>query len=362
MIEPMAICSASSPPPPARATTGMSDSGSAVPTAASSAPTAPAPRLSRWPSHSTALVKPSAPTTISTNDSASSRTVTGCPTRRADGRAAAVASAGAARRGSGPATLHADIFGTVPRAWVLAADTPFDLRRYACPPAIRERPPRPLLRDYREGLASNGGEQSTKDQAQEKAQQAAGQAKEQAQQVAGQAKGRARTVVDERSTQAGQQVNQQAGDLRTRRPEAPRGGQGGPAKFADQAADRGERLGRYLEQSDADRILSDIEDFGRRQPWAVALGGLALGFAASRFLKASSSQRYQSRSGYGRLRNALRLPGAQPPGAPAHEPAAGALDGHRRHRRPGRPAGPDARSPRARRSPRCRPPRAGRGC
>jgi gas vesicle protein len=152
---------------------------------------------------------------------------------------------------------------------------------------------------YREGLASNGGEQSTKDQAQEKAQQAAGQAKEQAQQVAGQAKSRARTVVDDRSTQAGQQVNQQAGDLRTVGQKLREEGKEGPAKIADQAADRGEKLGRYLEQSDADRILSDIEDLGRRQPWAVALGGLALGFAASRFLKASSSQRYQSRSSYG---------------------------------------------------------------
>jgi gas vesicle protein len=146
---------------------------------------------------------------------------------------------------------------------------------------------------YREGLASNGGEQSTKDQAQEKAQQAAGQAKEQAQQVAGQAKSRARTVVDERSTQAGQQVNQQAGDLRTVGQKLREEGKEGPAKIADQAADRGERLGRYLEQSDADRILSDIEDLGRRQPWAVALGGLALGFAASRFLKASSRSRYE---------------------------------------------------------------------
>ena len=34
--------------------------------------------------------------------------------------------------------------------------------------------------------------------------------------------------------------------------------------------------------------------FGRRQPWAVIAGGLALGFAASRFLKASSSRRYES--------------------------------------------------------------------
>lgn len=39
-------------------------------------------------------------------------------------------------------------------------------------------------------------------------------------------------------------------------------------------------------------MLRDVEDFGRRQPLAVAAVGLALGFAASRFLKASSRSRY----------------------------------------------------------------------
>jgi hypothetical protein len=54
-------------------------------------------------------------------------------------------------------------------------------------------------------------------------------------------------------------------------------------------------VGSYLERSDGDTILRDAEDFGRRQPWAVMLGGLAVGFAASRVLKASSQQR--SRNG-----------------------------------------------------------------
>ena len=74
MIAPIAISTASSLPPPLiSATIGMIDSGSAVPTAASSAPTAPSPRLRRCPSHSTALVKPIAPATMSTNAPSSSR-------------------------------------------------------------------------------------------------------------------------------------------------------------------------------------------------------------------------------------------------------------------------------------------------
>jgi hypothetical protein len=133
-------------------------------------------------------------------------------------------------------------------------------------------------------------------QAQEKAQEVAGQAQEKAQQAAGQAKEQLRTQVDTRSTQAGEQVSQQASDIRTVAEQLREQGKDGPAKVADQAAQRIEQVGSYLQQSDADRILSDVEDFARRKPTAVIAGGIALGFLASRFLKASQSDRYQSRS------------------------------------------------------------------
>ena len=141
--------------------------------------------------------------------------------------------------------------------------------------------------------AGNGG--GTADQAKDKASEVAGQAQEKAQQAAGEAKGRLREQVDQRSTQAGEQVSTTASDIRSVGEQLREQGKDGPAKLADQAAERAESLGSYLTDSDADRILSDVEDFARKQPWAVALGGLALGFAASRFLKASSTQRYQSR-------------------------------------------------------------------
>src|SRR4051794_9199994 len=121
------------------------------------------------------------------------------------------------------------------------------------------------------------------------------QAKEKAQEVKGQAKNRVSQQVDDRSTQAGQQVSSAAGDARSIAEELRNQGKEQPAKLAEQAAQRVESLGDYLTRSDGDTILSDLEDFGRRQPWAVIAGGLALGFAASRFLKASSSRRYESR-------------------------------------------------------------------
>jgi hypothetical protein len=75
MIAPIAMSTDSSPPPLISATIGITDSGSAVPTAASVAPTAPSPRFIRCPSHSTALVKPIAPPMISTKAASSSSAV-----------------------------------------------------------------------------------------------------------------------------------------------------------------------------------------------------------------------------------------------------------------------------------------------
>jgi gas vesicle protein len=130
--------------------------------------------------------------------------------------------------------------------------------------------------------------------AKDKAEEVAGQAQEKVQEVAGQAKGNLRSQVDQRSTDAGERVSSTAEDVRAVGEELRKQGKDQPARLADQAAERAERFGSYLTESDADRILRDVEDFGRRQPWALALGGLALGFAASRFLKASSQTRYQA--------------------------------------------------------------------
>jgi hypothetical protein len=130
-------------------------------------------------------------------------------------------------------------------------------------------------------------------QAKEQARQQAEQVKQQAQKAGGQAKDRLREQVDQRSTQAGERVDATAQDVRSVAEELRRQGNDQPARLAEQAAERTERIGGYLKESDADRILADIEDFGRRKPWAIAMWGIALGFTASRFLKASSNQRYQ---------------------------------------------------------------------
>jgi hypothetical protein len=130
------------------------------------------------------------------------------------------------------------------------------------------------------GTATANGPSSTTEQAKEKAQEGAQQAKR-----------TVRDQVDQRSTQAGERVGSTASDIRSVGEELRRQGKDQPAKLAEQAAQRAESLGNYLQRSDGDTILRDVEDFGRRQPWAVIAGGIALGFAASRFLKASSERR-----------------------------------------------------------------------
>jgi ElaB/YqjD/DUF883 family membrane-anchored ribosome-binding protein len=132
--------------------------------------------------------------------------------------------------------------------------------------------------------------QETQDQARE----VAGQAQDRAREAAGQARGRMSQEVGRRSTQAGERVSSNASDARSVADELRKRGKDAPARYVEQAADRAERLGGYLQESDGDRILRDVEDFARRNPWAVAAGGLLVGFAASRMLKASSGERYRS--------------------------------------------------------------------
>src|SRR4051794_19916250 len=119
-------------------------------------------------------------------------------------------------------------------------------------------------------------EQGTTAQAKDKAQEVAGQAQEKAQEAAGQARDRAREQIDQRSTQAGEQVRGHASDLRSVGDSLREQGKEQPAKLADQAADRLERAGSWLTESDAHRIPGEGEDFARRKPLAVMAGGPAL--------------------------------------------------------------------------------------
>ncbi|MDX6633938.1 MAG: hypothetical protein QOF06_141 [Solirubrobacterales bacterium] len=136
-------------------------------------------------------------------------------------------------------------------------------------------------------------------EAQDKAQEVAGEAQEKARAAAAQAQEGVRTRIDDRSTQVGERVTSTAGDLRSVGEELRKQGKETPAKLADRAAEETEKVGSYLKENGPDKMLEDVEDFGRQRPWAVLAGGVAVGVLAARFLKASSRSRYQQRNGAG---------------------------------------------------------------
>ena len=160
--------------------------------------------------------------------------------------------------------------------------------------------------------------------AQEKVQQAADQARERAVQATEEGRNLIRSQVEDRSSQAGQQIHSTSQDLRTVAKELRNQGQDTPAQIAERIADKGEQFAGYLRTSDGDRLLRDVEQFARRNPWAVIAGGVFAGFAASRVLKSSSASRYNSeyvstRSSQ-QLRSSLESRGTT---APSHEPVSG---------------------------------------
>jgi hypothetical protein len=142
--------------------------------------------------------------------------------------------------------------------------------------------------------ATTGDGGSTTDQVKDQVKEKAQVAQDKARGAMGQARGRISDQVDQRSTQAGERIAGTASDVRSIADELRNQGKDGPATIAEQVASQADRVGDYLKGASGDRILRDVEDFARRQPMLVAAAGLALGFAASRFMKASSSRRYES--------------------------------------------------------------------
>lgn len=127
----------------------------------------------------------------------------------------------------------------------------------------------------------------------------AAQAKDMVSQQATQAKERGRGLVEEQLDQRAQQLGQQMGTassaFRRAAEQARTEGNQSQARMADQIADRAERIGTHLQQTDGRRLLEEAEDVARRRPWLVAGAGAMIGFALARALKASSGDRYHSR-------------------------------------------------------------------
>ena len=125
--------------------------------------------------------------------------------------------------------------------------------------------------------------ESTTEQVQQKAVEAKQQTRE-----------RVRQQVDARSSQTGRQMTKTGSALRQTAQQLRGDQQESQAKILDAVADRTERFGRYLSETDGDQLLRDAERLARQRPWVVAGGGAILGFLAARFTKASSTRRYEA--------------------------------------------------------------------
>jgi hypothetical protein len=119
--------------------------------------------------------------------------------------------------------------------------------------------------------------------------------KERVQDATAQAKQSTREQVREqitsRSTQIGEQLTGTVAPMRRAADQLRSERRAAPANVIERVTDRTERIGRYLTEADGDSILRDVEGFARRKPWVMVTGSVVAGFFASRFVKASNSNR-----------------------------------------------------------------------
>ena len=116
-------------------------------------------------------------------------------------------------------------------------------------------------------------------------------AKDKAAEVGSQVSDKAKSQVDTRTTEAGDQLQDKAEGLHQMGDQLRDSGQDAFAQLADKIAGFTEDAAKYLRDADGDSLFGDVERLARRQPWAVAAGGLFLGFAASRIVKAGTDRR-----------------------------------------------------------------------
>jgi ElaB/YqjD/DUF883 family membrane-anchored ribosome-binding protein len=124
-----------------------------------------------------------------------------------------------------------------------------------------------------------------------------GNVQETVQEKAGQARGAVSRAVSERvdtaSSQASSQLRDVSGAFRQTGEQLRSEGKEQPANVVEAVSERTDQLARYLSESSSNQILDDLERLGRTRPWVAIAGGLTVGLAAARLLKASSQRRFQ---------------------------------------------------------------------
>jgi hypothetical protein len=108
------------------------------------------------------------------------------------------------------------------------------------------------------------------------------------------AKGFIMHEIDRRTTRLGNVVGEHVSNLHAMGESLRGQGQDGTARLVDMAADRLTQVSLYLQQSDGNRIVHDIETLARNRPVVTAAAGFLFGVTAARLLKAGAVQRYRT--------------------------------------------------------------------
>jgi ElaB/YqjD/DUF883 family membrane-anchored ribosome-binding protein len=143
------------------------------------------------------------------------------------------------------------------------------------------------------GSPPSGAVAEVKDKGGELVSSAQEQITAKAHELGGEANFQIREQLDQRSTQAGEQLQSIGKTLQSGANQLRSEGKDVPARVVAEVARRADDVGGYLQSAEADRILGDIEGFARRRPWLTAGVGALAGFLASRFVKASGNRRYE---------------------------------------------------------------------
>lgn len=143
------------------------------------------------------------------------------------------------------------------------------------------------------GSNPSGAATGVKDKGEELVTAAQEQVTAKAHELGGEANLQIREQLDQRSTQAGEQLQSIGKTLRSGANQLRSEGKDVPARIVEEVARRADDVGGYLQSAEADRMLGDLEGFARRRPWLTAGVGALAGLLASRFVKASGNRRYE---------------------------------------------------------------------
>jgi ElaB/YqjD/DUF883 family membrane-anchored ribosome-binding protein len=149
------------------------------------------------------------------------------------------------------------------------------------------------------GSHPSGAAAEVKDMGEELVSAAQEQITSKANELGGEATFQIREQLDQRSTQAGEQLQSIGKTLQSGANQLRSEGKDAPARVVAEVARRADDVGGYLQSAEADRILGDLEGFARRRPWLTAGIGAVAGLMASRFVKASGNRRYEGAHGNG---------------------------------------------------------------